>query len=212
MTSTPGQRKGRPTASRARATRERILEVARVVFAEHGYGPTTNKDVADRAGITAGALYYYFDSKLDMFLAVFAETQSLIDSRMKERASTETTFSGRVRALLRAAQEINVADPGVALFHAAARMDRIRHPEIRRAIAHPPGEGTAIVDDLIALGSATGEIEPGSEDDVAAVLRVILLGLMASVADDHLGQRTTVEGLCRLLDGNLLRPPAQPGT
>ena len=51
-------------------TRRRILDVARQSFAELGYGGTTNRHIATKAGITTGALYHYFDSKLDLYLAV----------------------------------------------------------------------------------------------------------------------------------------------
>jgi AcrR family transcriptional regulator len=45
-----------------------LLAAAMVVFADQGFGRATLQDVADRAGVTKGALYHYFDSKNQLFI------------------------------------------------------------------------------------------------------------------------------------------------
>jgi AcrR family transcriptional regulator len=44
-------------------TRQRILDAAAVCFSELGYAGVTLRDIADRAKMKAGSLYYHFDSK-----------------------------------------------------------------------------------------------------------------------------------------------------
>jgi len=44
-------------------TRQRALEVALELFAEHGYEQTSLREIADRLGVTKAALYYHFPSK-----------------------------------------------------------------------------------------------------------------------------------------------------
>jgi len=46
-------------------TRARILDAAAEVFSEQGYGARLS-DIADRAGMKAGSLYYHFDSREDL--------------------------------------------------------------------------------------------------------------------------------------------------
>lgn len=56
-----------------------IIEAAGKEFAEHGYeGASLNRIIA-AAGISKGAMYYYFDGKADVFATVFrfAESQLL---------------------------------------------------------------------------------------------------------------------------------------
>jgi len=142
-------RLGRPPASSATETRDRIIDVACQVFSEMGYGVTTNKDVANKAGITTGALYYYFDSKLDMYMAVFKHHQDHIDERMTAAMDAENTLAGKIRAVLEVAYEINVEDPNIARFQGTARIDRDRHPELRQVIPNPPGEGASLVPRLV---------------------------------------------------------------
>ena len=44
-------------------TRQRILDAAAVCFSESGYSGVTLRDIADRANMKAGSLYYHFHSK-----------------------------------------------------------------------------------------------------------------------------------------------------
>ena len=50
-------------------TRRRILDAAAEVFSEQGYTARLS-DIADRAGMKAGSLYYHFDSREDLVAEV----------------------------------------------------------------------------------------------------------------------------------------------
>lgn len=52
--------------------REQILRAAGEQFAKHGYEGATMQVMLSHAGISAGAAYYYFDNKADLFAAVVA--------------------------------------------------------------------------------------------------------------------------------------------
>ncbi len=51
-------------------TPARILDAAEAVFAEHGYGGTSTREIARRAGIPFGALHYHWGSKRQLWQAV----------------------------------------------------------------------------------------------------------------------------------------------
>jgi AcrR family transcriptional regulator len=53
-----------------RTKRDQIIEAARSVFKNFGYRKTTMNDVADAAGKGKSSIYYYFESKDDIFNAV----------------------------------------------------------------------------------------------------------------------------------------------
>jgi AcrR family transcriptional regulator len=61
-------------------TRAAVLAAAREVFARDGFHGATLERVADEAGYTKGAVYSAFDSKADLFLAVY-------EARVAERAA-----------------------------------------------------------------------------------------------------------------------------
>ena len=56
-------RKGNRKAQQATETRRRMLDAARELFVEHGYGQTTLKDVATRAGVAVQTIYFTFGNK-----------------------------------------------------------------------------------------------------------------------------------------------------
>lgn len=69
---------------RAVQTRERILSAAGAAFAAKGYPAVTIFDVAQRAGMTKGAVYFHYENKDALALAV---TQAF-DRRMARLART----------------------------------------------------------------------------------------------------------------------------
>jgi AcrR family transcriptional regulator len=51
-------------------TRQRILDVALDLFTEQGYDGTSLREIAEQLGVTKAALYYHFESKEDILLAL----------------------------------------------------------------------------------------------------------------------------------------------
>ena len=66
-------RPGRPRGS----TRERILDIALALFNERGYDKTSLREIADRLGTTKAALYYHFERKEDILLALHLRLHDL---------------------------------------------------------------------------------------------------------------------------------------
>ena len=54
----------------ANQSKERILGAAKELFLARGYGATTVDAICERAKLTKGSIYYFFDSKEDLGLAV----------------------------------------------------------------------------------------------------------------------------------------------
>jgi AcrR family transcriptional regulator len=57
-------------------TREKLVDAARALFAERGYGAVAMEEVVARAGVTRGALYHHFRDKRDLFRAVYERTEA----------------------------------------------------------------------------------------------------------------------------------------
>ncbi|NLD53056.1 MAG: TetR/AcrR family transcriptional regulator [Burkholderiaceae bacterium] len=67
------------TQARALSQRNRILEAARLCFIEHGFHAASMANIAEAAGMSAGLIYRYFDSKNAIILAIIE--RQLQDSR-----------------------------------------------------------------------------------------------------------------------------------
>src|SRR5215469_5546000 len=54
----------------ATQSKDRILTAAKELFLSRGYGATTVDAICEKAQLTKGSVYYFFDSKEDLGLAV----------------------------------------------------------------------------------------------------------------------------------------------
>src|SRR5215510_3853552 len=77
MTVEPALEGGRAaTGVRARQradTRARLVQAAKEVFEEKGFQDARVSDIAERAGVAKGLVYYYFETKQAIFREVAAE-------------------------------------------------------------------------------------------------------------------------------------------
>ena len=83
---------------RKEARPEEILDAALDLFTEKGFSATRMMDVADKAGISKGTLYLYFESKDAIFRAV---VQEMISPRLDEFEEMVNLFQGPSEILLR---------------------------------------------------------------------------------------------------------------
>lgn len=60
----------RRTKEEAQETRTQLLDTAEVVFREKGVSRTSLADIASAAGLTRGAIYWHFENKADLFVAM----------------------------------------------------------------------------------------------------------------------------------------------
>jgi AcrR family transcriptional regulator len=62
--------RGKPKGDKRERTRAALLEAARALIREKGYERTTKEEVADRAGMTTGAIYGNFKNRDELFIAL----------------------------------------------------------------------------------------------------------------------------------------------
>jgi TetR/AcrR family transcriptional regulator, ethionamide resistance regulator len=82
--------RSRRTTERKGDLRERaILDTCESLLAQKGYDAMTVGDIAQGAGITRGALYFYFGSKQEVVTALVARTVEHLWERSRTTAQTE---------------------------------------------------------------------------------------------------------------------------
>lgn len=84
--SRPARRKGKTAPANGgagKSRRDEIIEIAAECFGTHGYDATTMRDIAKEAGIFAGSIYYHFESKADILIAVHKEAVRRITERVE---------------------------------------------------------------------------------------------------------------------------------
>ncbi len=98
----------RVTAEVKHSTRERLLRVARQLFASRGFTRTTTRDIAAKAGLAPGTPFNYFRSKEALATALFADATAAARERSLEsrraRASLAEDLFAHALAELKALQ------------------------------------------------------------------------------------------------------------
>lgn len=100
------------------ARRTDLLEAAKKLFAERGFQATTIADVARTAGVSYGVVYWYFDSKEDLFHALMAEEETRLRERISssvgEQQATEPSLRAGLTDAIRATFEYFEEEPASA--------------------------------------------------------------------------------------------------
>jgi AcrR family transcriptional regulator len=73
-----------PRSRKGAQTRARLLDAAKEIFEENGFLDARISDIAERAGLSHGSFYHYFDSKEE----VFREVATAVDDELSEPLDT----------------------------------------------------------------------------------------------------------------------------
>jgi AcrR family transcriptional regulator len=115
-------------AERTQATRRKLLDAAKQIFAQQGFEAARLEDIAAGAGYTRGAFYANFKSKEDIFFALFEEW---VGERIDSLTSALRLRSNPIEKLaaLRAHYSQFAADRRLVLISMEFKLYALRHPE-----------------------------------------------------------------------------------
>lgn len=100
-----------------KTTEQIIIESARQVFIEKGYGEANMSDIAQRAGINRPALHYYFRTKERMLEAVYADiVRSFIPKVVQLLQDKNIPLFERVEKVVDVYYDILIEKPNLPMF------------------------------------------------------------------------------------------------
>ncbi len=98
------ERPNGPRSRKGAQTRARLLTAAKEIFEEDGFLDARISDIAERAGLSHGSFYHYFDSKEE----IFREVAEAVDEQLSAPLGSvvldpdsEATPQERIRAAIR---------------------------------------------------------------------------------------------------------------
>jgi AcrR family transcriptional regulator len=94
-----------PKGDKRDRTRARLLEAARAIVREKGYARTTLEAVAQRAGMTTGAIYGNFKNRDELFIALGQTYWAPVKPRIKPGATFAEVMHAMAEATLEAIPE-----------------------------------------------------------------------------------------------------------
>lgn len=194
---------GRPKGADSAQTLARLLEAAKLTFAENGYKDASNKMIAQRAEMTSGSIYHYYPSKQELFLAVHEQLQETMLTQREDSLSDAKTFREAFKLLVDEMARINIEDPTSAGFFAVVRTEARRNPEISEAL--DDSRWLSLYDRMTKLGIENGEIAEANAGHVKALLALIVLGIAHhSFEAPQTAHHRALDALKLLVDAQLL--------
>jgi len=135
-----------------------ILDAARAEFSAHGYRGASQNRIIEAAGVSKGAMYYYFDDKADLYVTVvrrefagFGEVMTIGDF------ATVDQFWAELESMFMRSTDFYLQSPEtLALARSVARSVTSHGP--------PPGfqellgELHGVTEDLVSRGQAVGAV------------------------------------------------------
>lgn len=194
---------GRPKGASSEATTARILAAARTCFSRTGYAATTNKDIAEEAGVTTATIYLYFESKTALYKATVRDAYQELLPHYAEAARAKSLREGFI-AVLAASAPLHARDPSLAAFFSALPVEMRRHAEIAAVIRDEGRDVTALFGALVELGVKKREIRAAQAPHVLALFIACTLGLSLFVTSiDSSNFEGVIASFADLIDGRL---------
>lgn len=186
---------------------DRIVEAATQFFASHGYVSSTLDDVAALAGLTKGAVYYYFRDKESLLLEVLQRIESRsIDTTEAGVRECGGSATDQLREFVRRQTQWAARHPrDLAILMRVSAETAHTSERVRAQVVRIYDKMAALLEELIEEGKASGEFSRQQETkDTVLYLQAVHDGNMMiwyrSGIDPEIGRRlarATMSGFLR---------------
>lgn len=159
--------------------RANLVRSAIELFAKKGYSRTTIRDITDLAGTTQPMIYYYFNSKLDLFRQVLEEIATR-NAQVFEAVDDNLPIDKYLRAVLKAAVGLYDQDPNAGMLMTNFVYTPDTHTMFRRAgelLLRP----TQVLVESFERRKIRGEIREDIDSLALAFLFLGMFGLLKSI-------------------------------
>lgn len=173
MVSDPDSPRRLPKGDKRERTRTKLLEAARSLIREKGYAHATLDAIAERAGMTTGAIYGNFRNRDELFLALGQTYWAPIKPNVRHGATLSEIMRALADATLAAIPDRSAAAVGRLTGLAYALTDQ----ELRARVTEFTGQSYALGEQW--LRSVTKEEDlPMPADQLVRVIHVLTEGLV----------------------------------
>ncbi|WP_310889070.1 TetR/AcrR family transcriptional regulator [Gluconacetobacter dulcium] len=171
--------------------RQEILEIAAKLFAEYGYKATSIREIAERAGMMGGSLYYHIRSKEALFIEIHDRALDAAARRVRAAMASHTAPWARLEAACSEMLEIQLNAESLTL----PIMNNFRSvpEEVKAALVKKRDEFETIFRDIVDALPLPPEMD-------RQIYRILLLRLL-NTADTwyHEGRMSRAEIAMQIL-------------
>ncbi|MFD0529422.1 TetR/AcrR family transcriptional regulator [Kitasatospora arboriphila] len=167
-------------SQRRSATRQKLYEAAVTLIAEKGFSATTVDEIAERAQVAKGTVYYNFASKTELFEGLLKHGTGLLTDSLREAAEGRPPMEG-LDAMIRASLVFIAAYPSFAQLFVAEtwRTNRAWHESLRMMRDSAVAVVAAVLDEAVGEGLLSDDLD-------TQLIASALFGMVLVVALDWL--------------------------
>ncbi len=179
------------------ARRREILDAAFQAFAEKGYDKTSVDDIVRASGLSKGTLYWYFENKQAIFIALVTHVFDDF-STVFERIVAETQDlppAERLRCIISNSSQMMETTPELIGLYIDFFMQAWQHNEVQKTLGKIYNQYVEVISDILQRGIDAGAFHPVN---VEAVARVIA-GAVDGILFQQLVNLTVIDGLLHTL-------------
>ncbi|MET8826696.1 TetR/AcrR family transcriptional regulator [Streptomyces sp. NPDC004610] len=170
-------------AARRESTRQKLYEAAVTLIAEQGFSATTVDEIAERAGVAKGTVYYNFASKSVLFEELLRHGVGLLTASLREAAERSAREGGSqvdaLDAMIRAGLEFIATYPAFTQLYVAELWRTNRAWQSTLLVVRK--QAVAVVEDVLRGGVDSGEF---SEEIDIPLTAAALVGMVLVAALD----------------------------
>jgi len=170
-------------STRREATRQKLYEAAVTLIAEQGFSATTVDEIAERAGVAKGTVYYNFASKSVLFEELLRHGVGLLTASLREAAEQTARDGGSkvdaLDAMIRAGLGFIARYPAFTQLYVAELWRTNRTWQSTLMVVRQ--QVNAVVEDVLRDGVAGGEF---SDEIDIRLTAAALVGMVLVVALD----------------------------
>lgn len=168
-----GNTRRRPKGDKRERTRAKLLEAGRAVVREKGYERTTMEAVAQRAGMTSGAIYGNFKNRDELFIALGLAYWAPIKPRIRPGSTFAEKMQALAEATIAAIPERGAAAVGRLTGMAYALTNEAMREKVAETTAASYASGAAWLRSVIEDGDA-----PMAPELLVVVIHALTEGLV----------------------------------
>lgn len=166
-------------------TRDKLMDVARQLFAKKGIENTTMADIANASERGRRTVYSYFASKKEIYNAILERESEQLVSRMRLLAESDLPPVDKIKSFIEARidmvkvdEKASMSDKIRSLFNSdLSRIERVRKLALEKE--------NDILQSMLEQGVRSGEFDPKQAKRFASTLVLALQGLYYSYVNNN---------------------------
>jgi AcrR family transcriptional regulator len=171
--SEPGSPRRQPKGNKRDRTRAKLLEAARSLIREKGYEHTTLEDIAERAGMTTGAIYGNFKNRDELFVSLGQAYWAPIKPQVKPGSSFGEIMGAMADATIAAIPDRSAA----AVGRLTGLAYTLTHEELRKQVTEFTAQSYASGQRWLSAMTKEEDL-PMPADQLVRVLHALIEGLV----------------------------------